>query len=137
MEKHYSLTDIEFENQFANCTLDPAIFSHEAHLRWAWIHINKYGLEQAEINIQEQLKKFVVQAGAADKYHTTLTIVAIRAVNHFMKKSDHSNFKDFIGDFPQLKNNFKALINSHYSFNIFENEKARTEFLNPDLVAFD
>jgi hypothetical protein len=38
MEKHLELTDLEFEANFKNCSLNPDIFSHEAHLRLAWIH---------------------------------------------------------------------------------------------------
>ena len=37
MEQHYTLTDNEFEKQFQTSSLDPAIFTHEAHLRLAWI----------------------------------------------------------------------------------------------------
>ncbi|MFK2820041.1 hypothetical protein U0L90_07935 [Flavobacteriaceae sp. LMIT009] len=133
MEDHYNISDIEFENQFTNCQLDPSLFSHEAHLRLAWIHIKKYGVDQAIENIQSQLKKFVAHVGATDKYHTTLTIVAVRAVDHFMQKSNHTDFQTFIAAFPKLKTDFKALINSHYSFDIFENEKARKKFLEPDL----
>ena len=133
METHYNISDNDFENQLANCTLDPSIFSHEAHLRLAWIHIKKYGIDQAVENIQSQLKKFVAHVGATDKYNTTLTIVAVRAVDHFIKKSNHADFQTFTAAFPKLKSDFKSLINSHYSFDIFENEKARKKFLEPDL----
>lgn len=137
MENHFELTDIEFERQFANCALDPSIFNHEAHLRLAWIHIYTYGIEQAEKNIQVQLEKYVDYVGEKDKFNTTLTIVAIKVVHHFMLKSNADNFTDFIVEFPQLKNNFKQLIESHYSFDIFNSEKAKTRFLEPDLLAFD
>ena len=137
MEKHYNLSDLEFEQQFVDCKLDPAIFSHEAHLRLAWININRYGMEQAEKNIQKQLQHFVESVGAKDKYNTTLTIAAIKAVGYFKEKSKADNFKDFIEEFPQLKNNFKALIGSHYSFDIFNSNKAKTTFLEPDLIPFD
>ena len=136
MEAHYKLSDTEFEEQFIDCKLDPSIFSHEGHLRLAWININQYGLEQAEENIQSQLQNFVEFAGAKDKYNTTLTIAAIRAVGHFMAKSNAVNFKDFIEEFPQLKNNFKALIECHYSFDVFNSLKAKAEFLEPDLLPF-
>lgn len=136
MEAHYKLSDTEFEEQFIDCKLDPSIFSHEGHLRLAWININQYGLEQAEENIQSQLQNFVEFAGAKDKYNTTLTIAAIRAVGHFMAKSNAVNFKDFIEEFPQLKNNFKTLIESHYSFDVFNSLKAKAEFLEPDLLPF-
>lgn len=136
MEKHFELSDAEFENEFANCTLAESIFSHEAHLRLAWIHIDKYGLEQARDTIQEQLQDFVTRVGAKDKYHKTLTIVAVQGVEHFMKRSGSDNFKDFISEFPQLKNDFKELVGSHYSFDIFNSAKARTEFIEPDLLPF-
>ena len=136
MEVHYKLSDTEFEKHFIACKLDPSIFSHEAHLRLAWIHIHKYGMEQAVENIQTQLQNFVASAGAVDKYNTTLTIAAVRAVGHFIEKSNTTNFKDFIKEFPQLKNNFKALIESHYSFDVFNSLKAKTEFLEPDLQPF-
>ena len=137
MEKHFELTDEVFENQFTQCTLNPEIFSHEAHLRLAWININDHGIEQAEKKIQTQLQNFVEFVGAKDKYNKTLTIVAIKAVNHFMNQSKSDNFKDFIVEFPQLKTNFKQLIDSHYSFDIFNSEKAKTEFLEPDVLTFD
>jgi len=136
MEHHFELSDADFERQFSNCQLNPSIFSHEAHLRLAWIHIDKYGLEQARENIQQQLQDFVAHVGSADKYHKTLTIAAVEAVNHFMKKSKSDNFKDFIMEFPQLKSNFRELISSHYSFDIFASPEAKSEFLVPDLLPF-
>lgn len=137
MEKHFDLSDTDFLHQFTTCKLDPAIFSHEAHLRLAWININHYGIAVAEKNIQSQLQDFVAFVGAKDKYHKTLTIVAIKAVHHFMSKSKSDNFKDFILEFPQLKSKFKELIGAHYSFGIFNSDKAKTEFLEPDLSSFD
>ena len=134
---HNQLTDSNFIKQFKNGSLNPKIFNHEAHLRLAWLYINKFGIEQAEKDIQKQLKNFVEIVGAIDKYHKTLTIVAIKIVNHFMKKSDSDNFADFLNEFPQLKSKFKELVNTHYSFNIFISNKARIEYLKPDLITFE
>jgi len=133
---HTLLSDAEFSYQFKNCTLDPAIFSHEAHLRLAWIHITNNGLEQALENIQTQLQNFVAHVGAQDKYHKTLTIAAVMAVHHFMKKSTSDTFNKFIIEFPQLNHSFKELIHSHYSFDIFNSVKARKEYLEPDVSPF-
>ena len=136
MEKHFALSDEAFEQQFSTGQLDPSIFSHEAHLRLAWIHLQKYGLKQARTNIQKQLRAFVVRQGALDKYHQTLTIAAIQAVHHFMGKGKSDNFAHFIMKFPELKNNFKELINSHYSFDIFNSDQAKLAFVAPDLEPF-
>lgn len=84
MEKHAELSDLEFEKQFETCKLIPSYFSHEAHIRLAWIHIGKYGLDQAEKNITTQLLQYVDFAGARDKYNATLTLAAVKAVYHLM-----------------------------------------------------
>ncbi|WP_062055245.1 hypothetical protein [Aquimarina longa] len=137
MEKRFELTDSEFEKQFLNCEIAPSLFNHEAHLRLAWITIYTYGIEQAEKNILFQLKKYVEFIGAKDKYNITLTIAAIKVVYHFMLKSNSFNFKDFITEFPRLKNNFKELIASHYGFDVYNSDKAKIKFLEPDLLPFD
>ena len=137
MENHFKLTDLEFEQQFIHCKLNPNDFTHEAHLRLAWIFINKYGIEKAMDIVQNQLKNFVKFVGAKDKYNTTLTIAATKAVYHFMLKSNSNTFKDFITEFPRLKYNFKELMACHYGFDIFNSIKAKQEFLEPDLLPFN
>ena len=137
MEKHFELSDAEFEKLFGTCELDPGLFSHEAHLRLAWIHIHNYGITTAEANIQHQLQEFVKAIGAKGKYNTTLTIAAVRAVYHFILQSKSESFKEFITEFPQLKNDFKGLMDSHYGFDIYNSELAKKQFLAPDLLPFD
>ncbi|CAN5524263.1 hypothetical protein BH11BAC5_BH11BAC5_01710 [soil metagenome] len=137
METPIDLTDLELKTQFENCTLSPALFNHEAHVRLAWIHIQQYGTDQAIKNICNQLTAFTSHVGAADKYHVTLTVAAIKAVAHFMKKADGDNFNDFIHQFPRLKYNFKELMACHYQQDIFSADKARKEFVEPDLLPFE
>jgi len=86
MEKHFNLSDIEFKKQFLKCELSPADFTHEAHLRLAWLFIDKYGIRNAENKIQSSLKKFVEFSRAKDKYNVTLTVAATKAVHHFKSK---------------------------------------------------
>lgn len=136
MEAHFTFTDNEFEQQFNTCTLDPAVFSHEAHLRLAWIHITKYGTDQAIENICTQLLDFVDAVGARDKYNKTLTIAAIKAVYHFINRSNAGNFNDFIEQNPRLKYNFRELIAAHYGIDIFHSETAKREYVEPDLLPF-
>lgn len=137
MENHFYLSDSDFEHQFMSCELSPSDFTHEAHLRLAWINITKYGIKQAEKNIQNQLERFVKFVGAKDKYNMTLTLASVKVVYHFILKSESDNFKDFIAEFPRIKYNFKTLLNSHYGFDIYNSEKAKREYLEPDLIPFD
>lgn len=137
MEDHFKLSDIEFEQQFEKCELDPSIFSHEAHLRLAWIHIHNYGIEKAVKKIQLQLQNYVEHVGATDKYNVTLTVAAVKAVYHFKLKSESDNFENFIEEFPRLKYHFKELMNFHYGIDIFNSDIAKAKYLEPDLLLFD
>jgi hypothetical protein len=135
-QPHFQLSDNEFEQQFAGCELDPELFSHEAHLRLAWIHIQNYGVDKAIENISTQLKRYTAHVNAAAKFNKTVTIAAVYAVHHFMKKNPSTDFAGFINTNPQLKYNFRSLIQTHYSQDVFNEAAAKKEFLHPDLSPF-
>ncbi len=137
MKSHYTLSDSEFEKQFAELKLEAKMFTHEAHLRLAWIHLNKYGEENAIQNITKQIFKFVSNLGESEKYNTTLTITAIKIVKHYMDKKPFDNFKEFIATYPILISNFRSLVEEHYSIDIFSSKEAKRNYLLPDRRKFD
>jgi len=136
LEGHFILSDSEFEKQFATGVLNPSLFSHEAHLRLAWLHIHNYGMEKAIENVTTQLLSFVSAMGAKDKYNETLTHAAMRTVYHFKRQSRSKNFKDFILEFPELKFNFKKLNGFHYANDVFNSihESYEFDYMEPELV---
>lgn len=136
-EHHWKLSDDSFEEQFATASLPIPWFTHAAHLRLAWIQLDRYGQETAIKNIRAQIKQFAQAAGEPDKYHETVTIAAILMVEHFMKQHKEAGSKAFLDAHPQLAKDFKGLIQSHYSRDIFKDQEARKVFLQPDLLPFD
>lgn len=136
MNSHFDLTDEQFEQTFANCTFVPELFTHEAHIRLAWIHLKNYGEKQAIENICGQLQQFVAFLGVQDKYNETLTVAAIKAVKHFMGKTKAQDFARFIEQNSRLNYNFKELMAQHYGFDIFNSAEAKTTYLEPDLLPF-
>lgn len=136
IKDHWQFTDDEFEKQFETFQLKPGMFSHEAHLRLAYIHIAKYGAKQAELNMCYQIKGFAESLGGGDKFNKTVTIAAVKAMDHFMKKSTSDNFRDFIKEFPRLLTNFRDLLSQHYGFNVFSDKRAKKEYIEPDLLPF-
>ncbi|MFN8337159.1 MAG: hypothetical protein U0U09_18650 [Cyclobacteriaceae bacterium] len=65
-----------------------------------------------------------------------MTIAAVHAVHHFLIRSNTKTFTAFINENSQLKTNFKELINTHYSTDIFRSDTARKVFLEPELLPF-
>ncbi|MBO3697421.1 hypothetical protein [Roseivirga sp. E12] len=112
-------------------------FTHEAHLRLAWIHISKYGIETAMDNLCKQIRDYASFLGESQKFNKTLTVAATRAVYHFMLKHPATNFPELLKQEPRLKHSFLGLIKAHYSFDIFNNKEAGKHFLEPDLLPFD
>lgn len=137
MKGHFVFDDTEFELQFENGTLSPKLFSHEAHLRLAWIHIKKYGEVFAINAISDQLRAYTQEHGAPEKFNMTLTVAAVKAVSHFYHKSKSRDFRGFMTEFPRLKSHFKDLMAAHYSFDIYNLPEAKTKFLAPDLHPFE
>jgi hypothetical protein len=137
MNDHFTFTDQEFEQKFEHLLFESELFTHEAHLRLAWIHIRNYGIDEAIERIRSQLLRFVDKLGARSKYNETVTVAGIRAVYHFMLQSKTQNFRDFVLENPELKSDFKKLLMSHYQTDIFKSEVAKIKYITPELVPFD
>jgi len=137
IKDHSQLSDQEYELQFQRSQFKPRLFSHEAHLRLAHIHIIKYGTEKAEANMVSQIKAFADYYGASEKFNKTVTIASVRIMSHFIRKATSKSFDDLIKEFPKLKGNFKEILRQHYSFNVFSDPEAKKEFLLPDLLPFE
>jgi hypothetical protein len=137
MEAHNKLPDYQLEIQLELCTLPSVLFTHEAHLRLAWIHITKYGVNKAILNLCTQIKGYSRSLGYEEKYNQTLTVASVKTVNHFIQKSVSTTFQEFVTEFPKLKHGFKSLLEAHYGFDIINSEKAKIKFLEPDLLPFE
>lgn len=137
MESHLSLSDQEFMHKFKTATLPSLLFNHEAHLRLAWLNIKRFGIKDGIGETCQQIKSYVKALEAENKFNKTLTVAATKAVYHFMLKSELDRFEDFIDTFKRLKFNFKDLMAAHYSYDIYNSEFAKKNYLAPDLLPFD
>lgn len=136
MEKHRILTDEEFLRQISEASLPPSAFTHEAHLRLAWLHLEKYDLYQAIDRVRQQLVNYVAKLGVSGKYHETLTVASVQVINHFRAKSQAEGFPGFMEEFPQLKSRFRALLACHYGHDLMNSPEARRTYQEPDLLPF-
>ena len=136
MSNHYQLSDAEFVQQFTDLRFEPSWFTHEAHLRLAWIHLQQHSVDIAASLLCEQIRLFDQTFGGGKQYNKTVTIAAAKVMNHFIQKSQSTKFQELLVEFPRLKTNFKDLLFCHYSFDIFKKPEAKEKYLEPDLQAF-
>ena len=136
-QAHRKLSDQEFSIQFTDCTLKPAYFTHEAHLRLAWIELNRLTLDEAIESVCQLIQNYAAALGATDKFNRTITTAAVKMVDHFMRRSQSDRFEALLAEFPRMGEDFKGLMNAHYSFDIYRNAEARNTYLEPDLAPFD
>ncbi|MEN8798256.1 MAG: hypothetical protein ABF293_03335 [Flavobacteriaceae bacterium] len=136
-EDHYAFTDDQLLLALEKATLNPSVFTHEAHLRWGWLLLERYGAEEAGTRACSALKKYTKVLGVPGKYNETVTIAAIKAIDHFRKETKTENFGDFINENSRLVTSFRELMRAHYSDDIFNSAKASQNYQNPDLLPFD
>ena len=134
IKSHGQLTDDELEEQFESFRLKPGMFSHEAHLRLVYIHLKKYGIAKAEINMCQQIRGYAQSLNVFDKFNKTVTIASTRIMNRYMEESQSNSFDEFLEEFPSLLSDFKGILKRHYSFNVFGDKEAKKEFQEPDLL---
>ena len=132
-EKHHLLTNDEFEKQCENSTLPECYFTHEAHLRLAYINIKKFGVKQAIKNISRQIINFDEKHGDGTKFNKRITIASAKVLEYFMNKTTAQDFKGMLLEFPKLRSNFCDILKSHYKLDFFIKEKEE-DYLEPELA---
>jgi hypothetical protein len=125
------MTDAEFITAFEACTLAADQFKHRGHLRITWIYLHKYPLERAISSVTQGIKRYATHLGAAHIYHETMTIAWVHVLHAAGGASSTLDFDEFIAATPQVFD--KNLLSKHYSSAVLNSEKARQEWVAPDL----
>lgn len=128
--------DKEFIAAVVECTLDPSLFTHRAHLRLAYTYLKSHDLRQAADLTCSAIRNFDRKVGDGSKYHHTLTMASVRVVDHFLRKCPDCDFETLLSTYPRLLQNFRFLIDQHYSRSVWNNPVAKEFFAEPDLQAF-
>ena len=78
MESHQELSDDDFIQAFRECTLEEASFTHEAHLRLAWLQIHHLGEIRAIQMVTVMIMKYTKHVGAESIFNLDLTVAAVK-----------------------------------------------------------
>jgi hypothetical protein len=112
-EKHRRFNDITFIKLIANGSLEPAFFTHEAHIRLAWLTMNTKGFEEACNAICYNIEQFDRLHGDGKKYDRKLTRAAAKIIWNCKSESESAEFADFLDEFPNLSSKLKELATAY------------------------
>lgn len=135
-QDHFILSDEEFVRQFQSLTLNPAWFTHVAHLRLAWIYIRNNSTEEAASKLCDQIAAFDQKFGSGNRFNHTVTTAFTKMIAFHQQLHPADNFQTFIIENPALIDSYRSLFEAHYSYDVFKTEEARFNYLEPDLKPF-
>jgi len=133
MNHQLSASDLEFRTQFESCSFPVSDFDHRAHLRLAYIYLAEDETEAAYQSMRSALHAYLEHLGIGmAKYHDTITRAWILAVRHFMEVTPQSiSAESFIDKNPKMLDS--KIMMTHYSAEVLFSDKARANFVEPDL----
>ncbi len=130
-------SDEAFLLAMADCSLAPNSFNHRAHLRLAYLHLEKAGeVDLAAERVCKTIQHYAAHHGAPDKFHCTLTQACVKVVAHFKARAKDLTWEELLIKFPGLEQNMLELLHQHYSPARLSSPKAKEVFCEPDLLPF-
>ena len=129
-------TDDAFLDAFENCSLPESEFDHRGHLRLAWLYLERYSLDEAIQRTSDGIRNYAASLGAHGKFHRTLTEAIVRIMHGRKQVSSIHDLDGFLAGNPDLIENMKEVVNSHYSEARLFSDEARAVYLPPDLREF-
>jgi hypothetical protein len=126
------MDDDEFITRFENCSIPREQWSHEAHLRMAWIYLTRHPMEQAVDKICSGIRRYnMAVTGSTDQYHHTVTVAFSRLVA--ARLAPARCYADFMAANPDLYASRPPVLASFYSDELLFSERAKKDWQEPDL----
>lgn len=149
------MTDDKFLTRFEQCTLDRSDWTHEAHVRMAWLYVARSETYRgARVKVRTGIKKLnaaflarmnapcgatapaepVAEAAAEPKqtsgFHETITTAFVRLVASRSRPGE--KFAAFRKRNPDLFDRKLTALLNHYSPELLFSEDAKVKFVEPD-----
>lgn len=109
-------------------------FGHRQHIQLAFIAGRRHGAGAAPDLMRGWIKQIAAAHGAPEKYHETITVAWARLVAyHVAADPSLHSFDAFVDRHPALLD--KTLLARHYSAAALGSAAAKTNWVEPDLIA--
>jgi len=124
------MTDEEFARAFERGDVPPAEFSHQSHVRLAWVYLlESPSFDAALARIREGIKRFAAAAGASQKYHETITVLWMQLLDDARGRAGDCTFVELLERCPELAD--KDLPLRYYSRERLFSDEARERWVPP------
>lgn len=122
---------------FEAAALQPCTFTHTAHLRVAWIYLERLGFEGAVAAMRQGIPALNAAHGLVEEltrgYHDTLTLTWLTLVSATRRvHGAGSDSAAFVAAHPQLRSS--KLPRLYYSKQRLVTEAAKARFVSPDVA---
>lgn len=123
-----------FDTLMAEAMSTTGRFGHREHVHLTWLAVHRFGVAEATEVVGEGLQRVARSAGAAQKYHVTMTRAWVELVAHHAAHSSADDFDGFAEEHPALLD--KALLTRFYRPQTLAGPRARSGWVEPDLAPF-
>lgn len=127
------MTDTEFLVAFEATTLPREAWTHEAHVRMAYLYLREMGLDRALPVVCEGIRHYNASQGNHTGYHDTITVAFLHLIANCLSAEDGLVTWDVFRDaHPDLMQ--RRVLLYYYSGPLLFSEEARAGFVKPDLA---
>jgi hypothetical protein len=126
------MNDDEFLAAFEACTIPKTDWTHEAHVRMAWLYLSRFPLPTALQNARSGIAKYNRSLGNTTGYHDTVTVAAVRVIASRM--ADGERYEAFRTRNGDLFQSLMSVLRGYYSEARIKSPEAVAEFVEPDLA---
>ena len=129
------MTDTEFLEAFGSCSLPEAQWTHEAHVRMAWLYLQKMPLIEAIPVVRQGIKRYNASLKKSLAYHETITHVFLILISdRMLRAGDRPSFVNFCNQNPDLLDRNMTPLLIYYRKETLFSQAARDGFVKPDLA---
>jgi len=131
----YDASDRALWESFVQASVTPVEWTHEAHVRVAYLHLRQYPFETAMELVRIRIQKLNQIHGTPEAlergYHETMTRAFMQLIAAAMRQENFNNSLAFCRKHPRLLK--KQVLLEYYSRDRIISYEAKSTFITPDL----
>ncbi|WP_435010940.1 hypothetical protein P12x_002230 [Tundrisphaera lichenicola] len=130
------MTDEEFLAAFEDCRIPREDWTHEAHVRMAWLYLGRRPLDEVIPIVRAGIRRYndaVIRK--PDAYHETITLAMLALIDSERESGGRwETYAEFRERAPELLDRALPALLRHYRRETLFSDRARLTFVEPDLI---